>query len=134
MDDMITKSETRQFKIIFPNTLNDHDTLFGGTAMHWMDEVAYITAIRFAKKKMVTVSAEKVQFLLPIKTGTIVEIIGRVIKVRNVKIEIQVEIYIEDIYSKNRQKAITALFTFAAIDNENKPIPLNIGELSYQEV
>ena len=128
------KSETRQFKVIFPNTLNDHDTLFGGIAMQWMDEVAYITAIRFSKKKMVTVSSEKVQFLLPMKSGTIAEIIGKVTKVKNVKIEIQVEIYIEDMYTDNRQKAVDALFTFAAINDENKPIPINIKEYSNQEV
>jgi acyl-CoA hydrolase len=134
MNERIMKSETRQFKVIFPNTLNDHDTLFGGIAMQWMDEVAYITAIRFSKKKMVTVSSEKVQFLLPMKSGTIAEIIGKVTKVKNVKIEIQVEIYIEEMYSENRQKAVDALFTFAAINDENKPIPINIKENSSQEV
>lgn len=134
MDDKIMRAETRQFKVIFPNTLNDHDTLFGGTAMKWMDEVAYITAIRFSKKKMVTVSVEKVQFLKPMKSGTIAEIIGKVIKVGNVKIEIQVEIYIEEMYSEKRQKVVNALFTFAAIDNSNKPIPLNIKDFSSQEI
>jgi acyl-CoA hydrolase len=134
MNERIMKSETRQFKVIFPNTLNDHDTLFGGIAMQWMDEVAYITAIRFSKKKMVTVSSEKVQFLLPMKSGTIAEIIGKVTKVKNVKIEIQVEIYIEEMYSENRQKAVDALFTFAAINDENKPIPINIKANSSQEV
>jgi acyl-CoA hydrolase len=134
MDDRIMKSETRQFKVIFPNTLNDHDTLFGGIAMQWMDEVAYITAIRFSKKKMVTVSSEKVQFLLPMKSGTIAEIIGKVTKVKNVKIEIRVEIYIEDMYTDNRQKAVDALFTFAAINDENKPIPIDNKKYSSQEV
>ena len=134
MDNRIMKSETRQFRVIFPNTLNDHDTLFGGIAMQWMDEVAYITAIRFSKKKMVTVSAEKVQFLLPMKSGKIAEIIGKVTKVKNATIEIQVEIYIEDMYTDNRQKTVDALFTFAAINDENKPIPINIKEYSSQEI
>ncbi|NQU80499.1 MAG: acyl-CoA thioesterase [Bacteroidetes bacterium] len=128
MNERIKKSETRQFKVIFPNTLNDHDALFGGTAMQWMDEVAYITATRFVRKKMVTVSSEKVQFLLPMKSGTIAEIIGKVVKTRNVKVEVQVEIYIEDMYSDNRQKAVDALFTFAAINYENKPIPIESSQ------
>lgn len=134
MNERIKKSETRQFKVIFPNTLNDHNTLFVGTAMQWMDEVAYITAIRFVRKKMVTVSSEKIQFLLPMKSGTIAEIIGKVIKTKNVKIEVQIEIYIEDMYSDNKQKAVDALFTFATIDNANKPIPINIKECSNQLV
>ena len=45
MEERIIQSETRQFKAIFPNTLNANETLFGGQAMKWMDEVAYITEI-----------------------------------------------------------------------------------------
>lgn len=124
MDKRINNSETRQFKVIFPNTLNDHDTLFGGTAMQWMDEVAYITAIRFTKIKMVTVSVKNISFILPIKSGTIAEIIGKVVKVGNVKIEIAVEIYSEEMFNDKREKAIEAVFTFAAVNNSDKPIPI----------
>ncbi len=124
MIDRITNSETKQDKIVFPGDLNNNSTLFGGIAMQWMDEVAYITAIRFAKKKMVTVSVEKIQFLFPIKAGEIVEIIGKVVKTGYVKLEILVEIFIEDIISNQRQKAISALFTFAAVDHLNKPIAM----------
>jgi len=124
MENRIINSETRQCKLIFPNTLNDHDTLFGGIAMKWMDEVAYITAIKFLKKKVVTVSAENVDFLLPVKAGTIAEIIGIVKTVKNATIEIKVEIFIEEMYADNRQKAVDAVFTFAAINDENKPIPI----------
>ena len=134
MQERILKSETRQFKTIFPCTLNDHDTLFGGTAMQWMDEVAYLTAIRFTKQKMVTVSADNIQFLLPIKTGTIAEIIGKVLRVRNVKIEIKVEIYIEEMYTDKREKAVEAFFTFAAINELNNPTRINIEEYSFQMI
>lgn len=71
---------------------------------------------------MVTISLENVQFLLPIKHRAIVEIIGKVINIYNVKIEIQVEIYIEDVNSK--LKAATSIFTFAAINNAYKPIAI----------
>lgn len=122
MQERIKNSKTSQFKVIFPNSLNDHNTLFGGLAMQWMDEVAYITATRYSRKKMVTVSSEKVQFLLPAKPGMIAEVTGKVFKLRNIKLEIQVEIYIEDMYSDQRQKAVEGFFTFVAINNENNPI------------
>ncbi len=32
-------SETRVTKAVFPPTTNHHNTLFGGTALAWMDEV-----------------------------------------------------------------------------------------------
>ena len=37
MDEQIRLSETRQFKAIFPNTLNANDSLFGGQAMRITD-------------------------------------------------------------------------------------------------
>lgn len=128
MDERIQNSESKMFKVICPKTLNDHETLFGGTAMQWMDEVAYMTATRFARKKMVTVSVEKVNFLLPIYSGTIIEITGRVIKIRNVRIKVQVEVYVEEMYAENRQKAIDGVFTFAAIDNNNNPLRLEFDD------
>ena len=52
--DLKRQSETRQVEVVFKNTTNDHNTLFGGTAMQGMDEVANITVTRFCWKKMVS--------------------------------------------------------------------------------
>ncbi len=120
LEEKIENSTTRQFKVVFPNTLNAHDTLFGGIAMQWMDEVAYITATRFTRMKVVTVSTEKMKFKHPIKAGTIAEICGRVVKVGSLKLDILVEIWVEEMFSETRFKAVDAIFTFVAIDNEHK--------------
>ena len=61
-DEKIKASETRIFKAVFPNTTNHYDTLFGGTAMHLKDEVAFITATRFSRQRMVTVSSDRIDF------------------------------------------------------------------------
>jgi acyl-CoA hydrolase len=49
LQEQIKQAETRIFKAVFPNTTNHYDTLFGGTAMQLMDEVAFI-AIDGSKK------------------------------------------------------------------------------------
>ena len=123
------EAETKQVKVIFPNTLNDHDTLFGGTAMQWMDEVAYITAIRLTREKMVTVSVENIKFLQPIKSGTIAEITGNVVKIRGIKIEVHVEIWIEDMFKAGQTKAVEAQFIFAAVNEMNSPMRLDVSKL-----
>lgn len=115
------QSETRQFKVVFKSTLNDQNTLFGGIAMQWMDEVAYITATRFTRKRVVTVSTSNIRFAKPIPFGTIAEITGRVSDAGNVKLEITVEIYTEKMYENVREKAVEAKFYFSAIDANNKP-------------
>jgi acyl-CoA hydrolase len=129
VEDRIRHFETRQFKMIFHSTVNDHDTLFGGTAMQWMDEVAYITATRFTRMKMVTISSEKVKFIQPINCGSIVEIVGKVVKVEIARINIKVEIFTENVKNDNRQKAVDAVFTFAAIDDNHNPVRIDLNEI-----
>jgi acyl-CoA hydrolase len=118
----ISRTETHQCRIIFNESLNDNEILFGGLAMKWMDEVAYITALRYTRMKVVTVSVDNIKFLHAIKAGSIVEIIGRVQKAGNIKIEIQVSIFVEKKYSDVKEKAVEATFSFAAINANYKPV------------
>lgn len=122
IDERIKLSETRIFKAVFPNTTNHYDTLFGGTAMHLMDEVAFITATRFARKRMVTVSSDRIDFTKPIPAGTIIELVGSISHIGNTSLKVLVEIFIEEMYSNIRDKAITGTFTFVAVDEHKHPI------------
>ena len=124
VEERIQASETRIFKAVFPDSTNHYDTLFGGTAMHLMDEVAFITATRFTRKRVVTVSSDRIDFNKPIPAGTIIELIGRVIHIGNTSLKVAVEIYIEEMYSDYRDSAITGTFTFVAIDEHKKPMKI----------
>jgi acyl-CoA hydrolase len=122
IEQRIIKSKTSIFKAVFPNTTNHYDTLFGGAALQLMDEVAFITATRFSRKRVVTVSSDKVDFTHPIPAGTLVELIGVVSHVGNTSLKVQVEIYIEQMYSEDRKMAIQGEFTFVAVDENKKPV------------
>lgn len=123
-DERIENSVTRVFKTVFPNTTNHYDTLFGGTAMALMDEVAFMTATRFSRKRLVTVSSDKINFTVPIPAGTIIELIGRVIHIGRTSMKVGVEIYVEQMYAEVRYRAIHGEFTFVAVDEEKKPTPI----------
>lgn len=120
----IENSITRVFKAVFPNTTNHYDTLFGGTAMQFMDEVAFITATRYSRQRMVTVSSDKIDFKKPIPHGTIIELIGKVTYLGTTSLKVRVDIFIEEMYSLKREKAITGEFTFVAIDQEKRPVTI----------
>ncbi|HZW76768.1 MAG TPA: acyl-CoA thioesterase [Flavobacteriaceae bacterium] len=124
LDERIDQSETRIFKAVFPNTTNHYDTLFGGTAMQLMDEVAFITATRFSRQRMVTVSSDRIDFTKPIPAGTIVELIGRVTYIGRTSLKVRVDIFIEEMYSPNREKAVKGEFTFVAIDENKRPVTI----------
>jgi acyl-CoA hydrolase len=124
IEQRIEQSETRIFKAVFPSTTNHYDTLFGGTAMQLMDEVAFIAATRFSRQRMVTVSSDKIDFKKPIPAGTIVELIGKVTYLGSTSLKIRVDIFVEQMYSDVREKAVTGDFTFVAIDENKQPVKI----------
>lgn len=120
----IKNAETRIFKAVFPNTTNHYDTLFGGTALQLMDEVSFICATRFSRKKMVTVSTNKIDFSKPIPQGTLIELVANIEKVGNSSCSVRVDIFIEKMYEEGREKAVSGIFTLVAIDNHKNPVPI----------
>ena len=134
MEELIEKSITNQFKAIFPCMLNANETLFGGEVLKWMDEVAYITATRFTHERMFTVNSEKIKFLKAVHPDTIVEIVGRVEKVKMIRVFVKVEIYAEEMYGTNREKVIEGTFVFAALDENNKQKKLNFHRIQFSNI
>ena len=124
IEERIESSVTRIFKAIFPNTTNHYNTLFGGTALQLMDEVSFICATRFSRKKVVTVSSDKVDFKKSIPEGSIVELVATVTKVGNTSCEVTVDIFKEKMYDETREKAVTGKFTFVALDDDKKAIAI----------
>ena len=120
----VDASETRIAKVVAPATTNLYDTLFGGTLLAWMDEVAFITATRFGRCPFVTVSLERIDFKHPIPAATIVELVARVESVGNTSLKIRIDVFIEDMFDADRLKAVTGLFTMVAIDEHKRPMQI----------
>ena len=120
----IQQSETHVFKVVFPNTTNHHNTMFGGKVMEMMDEVAFMTATRFARKSFVTVSCDRIDFKKPIPADTLVELIGRVKYVGKTSLKVGVEIFVEEMYNNIREKAVSGDFTLVAIDKNKRPLKI----------
>lgn len=117
----IEQSEARVIKAVFPSITNHHNTLFGGEALAWMDETAFIAATRFCRKNLVTVSSDRIDFKKPIPAGSLAELIARVIHVGNTSLKVEVNIYVEDMYRDHREHAIRGVFTFVAVDDDRHP-------------
>ena len=116
--------QTQQFRLVFPKHLNPGGTFFGGEAMHWLDEGAFITATLYSRQRMMTVKIGNIRFLKPILPDTILEIVGKIVKTGNVKIFITVEVFSEDMYAQHRKRVIEADFIFAPCNDELEPVPL----------
>jgi len=124
LEERIDNSVSQIFKAVFPNTTNHYDTLFGGNALLLMDEVAFICATRFSRMKVVTVSSDKVDFNKPIPQGTIAEFRAKVIDIGKTSMKVRVDIFVEQMYQDKREKAVTGVFTFVAVDENRNPISI----------
>lgn len=122
--DRVRQSTTQIVKIVFPGTTNSQGTLFGGTALQWMDEAAGIASIRFSRQTTVTASLDQINFKKPIPEGTIVELIAQVVHVGRTSMRIQVDVFLEYMHQDGREKAITGTFTFVALDDQKQPVPI----------
>ncbi|WP_430811165.1 MULTISPECIES: acyl-CoA thioesterase [unclassified Carboxylicivirga] len=114
-------SETRICKAIFPNTLNANESLFGGMALQWMDEAAYIAATRYTRQRMFTASTSDIKFLRALKPDSIAEVIARVIKADAVRLTVQVQITTEGMYHNDKQVAIEGHFNMVSLNERNRP-------------
>lgn len=127
----IEQAEARVIKAVFPSITNHHNTLFGGEALAWMDETAFIAATRFCRKTLVTVSSDRIDFKKPIPAGSLAELIARVIHVGNTSMKIEVNIFVEDMYQDKREHAIRGVFTFVAVDEDRKPTQIWSDDLAH---
>jgi acyl-CoA hydrolase len=106
---------------VFPNGVNNHNTLFGGQLMSDVDQVASVSAARHSRKECVTASADSVDFLHPVCPTDSVCFESYVTWTGTSSMEVFVKIIAEDLKSGECKIAATALLTFVAIDQYKRP-------------
>jgi acyl-CoA hydrolase len=106
---------------VFPNDVNNHNTLFGGKLMSDMDMVASISATRHSRKEVVTASTDSVDFLQPITQQDSVCIESFISWTGTSSMEVFVKVIAENLISGARKIAATAFLTFVALDENGKP-------------
>lgn len=92
-----------------------------------MDEVSFMAATRFCRKRLVTVSTDRIDFEKAIPNGSIIEAIARVHSVGRTSVKVKVEVFLEKMYEEGRELAIQGMFTFVALDDNKQPIPVVQG-------
>lgn len=122
--ELIKASKTVLFKAVFPGDTNHHNTMFGGNVMSLMDEVAFLTATRFSRKPIVTVSSNTINFTHPIPSGSIIKLEGQIIKIGNTSVDVRVDLWIEDMYLRGSSHAMSGTFTLVALNQSKHPIPI----------
>jgi acyl-CoA hydrolase len=106
---------------VFPNEVNNHNTLFGGQLMNHLDQVASISSARHSRRGCVTASTDSVDFLYPIRPTDSVCFETYVTWTGTSSMEVFVKIIAEDLNSGEHTIAATALLTIVALDEHKRP-------------
>ena len=109
---------------VFPNDLNAHGTLFGGRVMQLIDSLAAIVAKRHSGVVCVTLGIDSVRFLSPARHGDILVCMASVNRTWRTSMEVGVKVMAEDFRTLAQKHVLSAYFTFVAVDEKHKPVPV----------
>ena len=112
-----------QTKMVLPHDTNTLNTLFGGSLLAWMDEIASISAHRHCGRVVVTASVNNVSFDRPIFSGEIVTLEAKVSRSFSSSMEVFVDVHVEK-SNGQREKCNEAIYTFVAVDETGKPVQI----------
>ena len=111
-------------QIVLPEHTNALGTIFGGQVAAWIDVCAAISAQRFCRRSVVTVSLDELLFLHPIQRGHIAIFCASVSAAWRSSMEVGVIVEGEDPLTGVRTRTATAWATFVALDAQGRPAPV----------
>jgi acyl-CoA hydrolase len=126
--DASATGETRLLEVVFPEHSNHYGTLFAGNALSLMAKAAYIAGARRAGRNVVMATAEKVDFLEPVKVGELIEIVARVARAGTSSMTVAVEINRENLASKEHRTAMRGQFEMVAVNEQGRPVRIDPDE------
>ncbi|MCB9235744.1 MAG: acyl-CoA thioesterase [Bacteroidia bacterium] len=112
-------------ELVLPNDTNTLGNLMGGRLLHWMDIVTAISASKHSNRVVVTASVDFVDFQSPIKLGEIVILEAKVTRAFKTSMEVMVKVWAQNLQSTEKRSSNQAFYTFVAVDQTGRPIPVD---------
>jgi acyl-CoA hydrolase len=120
----VTESESLLAHWMGPTDANGTGNIHGGTIMRLVDEVAGVAAVKFCRGRVVTVSMDRMDFLVPVHVMDVVTFKATVNASWNTSMEIGVRVESENPTTGEVRHSNTAYLTFVALDEEGRPCPV----------
>jgi acyl-CoA hydrolase len=117
-------SRTIQTHLVLPPDTNHMGTIFGGTVLAYVDEIAAIAAMKHSRKVVVTASIDRVNFLSSAVVGDILTLEAFVISTGRTSMEVFVKVESENLETGKRTLTTTSILTMVAKDSVGVPVPV----------
>jgi acyl-CoA hydrolase len=114
-------SATETVQVVLPNDSNPLGYILGGTVMHMIDITGAIACHRHTNSLALTAGVDSLDFLHPIKVGDMIILKSRVTATFRTSLEVEVEVFSEEITSGARKLTSHAYLTFVSLDQAGQP-------------
>jgi len=114
-----TQSETSE--IVLPNDTNVLGSLLGGRLMNFMDMTGAMAAYRHARTYLVTAAMDHIDFIRPVRLGSLITLKSSVNRAFNTSMEVGVKAWTENPQTGEQLHVASAYLVFVAVDKECHP-------------
>ena len=108
-----------------PTDINANGHIFGGWVLSQMDIAAGIVASKRARGSVATVAIEAMEFIAPVMIRDLISVYAHVEKVGRTSMGVKIEVIATRDRGETEVKVTEGLFTFVAIDANNRPRPVD---------
>lgn len=102
--------------------------------MSQMDIAGSILAKEISRSRLVTVAVDSIQFIKPVHVGDVVGCYGKIMRIGNTSITINMEVWVKKIKPATSNpllyKVTEAAFTYVAVDMNGKKQPITTSDSS----
>src|ERR1700757_618400 len=112
----VRDSQSEMAEIVLPNDANPLGALLGGRLMHWIDLAGAMAAHRPSRTYVVTASVDHIDFLVPVRVGSLVILRSSVNRVFRTSMEVGVKVWVENYIEDSCRHVASAHLTFVAVD------------------
>ena len=109
-----------------PADINANGHIFGGWVLSQMDIAAGIVASRRAHGPVATVAIEAMKFIAPIHLRDLISVFAKVERVGRTSMGVRIEVVAHRDMGATEVKVTEGLFTFVALDEDNRPRAVGI--------
>lgn len=120
----VRDSKSEYSELALPNDANGWGNFLGGKVMHLVDLSAAISAMRHARRPVVTASVDSLQFLHPVHIGQLIVLRASVNRVFRSSMEVGVRVATEELTTGEMLHTCSAYLTFVALDENANPVPV----------
>lgn len=120
----VSASRTTLSQLMQPEMANLHGNVHGGVIMKLVDETGALACMRHSQQRVVTVAIDQMTFRNPIRIGDLVTFIAEVSYTGHTSMEVEVNVYAENVRSGVKCHTNTAYLVYVALDENDTPCPV----------